>query len=338
MSWVIDSAVAPSASTQVLISSLITWPMIGSRPVVGSSKKMISGSAAMARARPTRFCMPPESSAGKSSATSGVRPTAPKVRSATCLASLRFMPRPAIRPKATFSQTGRLSNSAAPWNSMPNLRRTRSRSEADMPTTSSPSIRIEPPSGSMMPRMHLIITDLPVPEPPITTSDLPLGTSRSTPSSTTFAPNRFFNPRTLIFRSSAIRSPSAREEEFGEDVVQDQDHDDGCRDRVGGGLAHPLGAALRVEAGIAAHQRDGEAEDRCLHQAGEDVHEGRLLRDVLQEVAFVEAELVHADEVAAENADDIGHGDEYRQHGDAGPEPRRDQVLVGIGAERGERI
>ena len=29
--------------------------------------------------------------------------------------------------------------------------------------------------------MHLISTDLPVPEPPITTSDWPAGTSRSTP-------------------------------------------------------------------------------------------------------------------------------------------------------------
>ena len=49
--------------------------MIGSRPVVGSSKKMMSGSAAMARARPTRFCMPPESSAGDRSPTLAARPT-----------------------------------------------------------------------------------------------------------------------------------------------------------------------------------------------------------------------------------------------------------------------
>ena len=70
MSWVIESAVAPRSRTHSTISSLMTSAMIGSRPVVGSSKKMISGSAAMARARPTRFCMPPESSAGHSSATS----------------------------------------------------------------------------------------------------------------------------------------------------------------------------------------------------------------------------------------------------------------------------
>ena len=36
-----------------------------------------------------------------------------------------FMPSLWIRPKATFSQTGSESNSAPPWNSMPNLRMTR---------------------------------------------------------------------------------------------------------------------------------------------------------------------------------------------------------------------
>ena len=64
MSWVMVSAVAPSPSTQSTISSLMTSPMIGSSPVVGSSKNRICGPVAMARASPTRFCMPPESSAG----------------------------------------------------------------------------------------------------------------------------------------------------------------------------------------------------------------------------------------------------------------------------------
>ena len=87
--------------------------MIGSRPVVGSSKNRISGSVAIARASPTRFCMPPESSAGDRSATSAGRPTRPKHLDRALLA-----PRAAAtfltwsRPKATFSQTGRLSNSA----------------------------------------------------------------------------------------------------------------------------------------------------------------------------------------------------------------------------------
>ena len=48
--------------------------MIGSSPVVGSSKNRISGSAAIARASATRFCMPPDSSAGRNAATSGTEP------------------------------------------------------------------------------------------------------------------------------------------------------------------------------------------------------------------------------------------------------------------------
>ena len=64
MSWVMVMAVAPISVTSSRIRSLMTPAMIGSRPAVGSSKKITSGSVAMARARPTRFCMPPESSAG----------------------------------------------------------------------------------------------------------------------------------------------------------------------------------------------------------------------------------------------------------------------------------
>jgi hypothetical protein len=68
-------AVAPSSTTISRINSFITPDIIGSRPVVGSSKKIISGLAAIALANPTRFCMPPDNSAGNLSPTSGVRPT-----------------------------------------------------------------------------------------------------------------------------------------------------------------------------------------------------------------------------------------------------------------------
>ena len=74
MSWVIEIAVAPSWRTERAISSLITSAMIGSRPVVGSSKNRISGCVAIARARPTRFCMPPDSSAGAQVGDIGAEP------------------------------------------------------------------------------------------------------------------------------------------------------------------------------------------------------------------------------------------------------------------------
>ncbi len=45
--------------------------LMGSRPVVGSSKRMTSGWIAMARARPTLFFMPPDKSAGRISSMPG---------------------------------------------------------------------------------------------------------------------------------------------------------------------------------------------------------------------------------------------------------------------------
>ena len=53
--------------------------MIGSSPVVGSSKNRISGLAAIARASATRFCIPPDSSAGHRSPTLPASPTDEKI-------------------------------------------------------------------------------------------------------------------------------------------------------------------------------------------------------------------------------------------------------------------
>ena len=150
----------------------MTSAMIGSRPVVGSSKKMISGSAAMARARPTRFCMPPDSSAGERFATSAPSPTLASFSSAISRASRArdaaaldqaegdVLPdRQAVEQRAALEQHAEFRAAAlracAPliW------------------VTSSPSTRIVPASGRMMPSTHLIVTDLPVPEPPMMTSE-----------------------------------------------------------------------------------------------------------------------------------------------------------------------
>ena len=144
--------------------------MIGSRPVVGSSKKMISGSAAIARASATRFCMPPDNSAGRNSpdlrrrarprrafrARSPLPPTAPcRVPGST---RTRHSPIPAASRTEHRLET-----------SMPIFCSMRSRARRDNATVSAPSIATEPRSGCSNPRMHLISTDLPTPEPPITT-------------------------------------------------------------------------------------------------------------------------------------------------------------------------
>ena len=71
-----------------------------------------------------------------------------------------------------FSQTGRLSNSAPFWNSMPMRARVASCSRAASARMSVPSISMLPASGSIRPRMHFSSTDLPEPEPPITTIEV----------------------------------------------------------------------------------------------------------------------------------------------------------------------
>src|ERR1700754_3893875 len=67
--------VRPKVRWSVLTSSSKSPAPIGSSPEVGSSRNTSSGSSASARASATRLTMPPESSDGKRSATSGRKPT-----------------------------------------------------------------------------------------------------------------------------------------------------------------------------------------------------------------------------------------------------------------------
>ena len=79
ISCVTRIAVIPKSLRTLRIRSLIMSVMIGSRPVVGSSKSINSGLSARALANPTRFLMPPDSSAGNLSATPGASPTSPSI-------------------------------------------------------------------------------------------------------------------------------------------------------------------------------------------------------------------------------------------------------------------
>src|SRR5918996_1980107 len=63
-SWVTTTTVAPRLSRSSRISSSSRCALIGSKPAEGSSKNRRSGSRAMARASPARFCMPPLRSDG----------------------------------------------------------------------------------------------------------------------------------------------------------------------------------------------------------------------------------------------------------------------------------
>src|SRR5665213_696312 len=327
MSWVIDTAVAPRSRTHLTMSSLITSAMIGSRPVVGSSKMMISGSAAMARASATRFCMPPDSSAGRNSPTSGPSPTAASLSRAMRLAWARSMPRPWIRPNATFSHTASESNKAAPWNSMPNFCISFSRALESRRRASCPSIAMVPPSGSRRPRMHFTMTDLPEPEPPMTTRLSPTFTSRSMPSSTSFRPKDFLRPRTAILTASVIFS----QQYAGQDIIDEQHEDRGRDHRMGRCRADALRAAARIIAVIAAHDDDDEAEHRGLGQARHDIFRAQIVGGLADIAGGIEAELVGADDEAAEHADDVGDQHQGRQGDHPGDQPRHHEVFERIG-------
>ena len=60
---------------------------------------------------------------------------------------------------------------------------------------------------------------------------------------------------------------SLRKQQVGEDEVGGEDEDGGGDHGIGGGAAHALRAALRVEAVVAAHDGDDEAEDGGLDEA-----------------------------------------------------------------------
>src|SRR5438128_778885 len=115
--------------------------------------------------------------------------------------------------------------------------------------------------------MHLTNTDLPVPEPPMTTRLSPLSQSMSRPSSTRLRPNDLCSPRTEIFGTEAsviIRRPSTPEEGRGNQVIEDEDHDGGGDDGIGCRLPDTLRSAPRVVAMVAAHQSDDKAKCRRL--------------------------------------------------------------------------
>ena len=96
--------------------SATSLEFVGSRPAVGSSNNSISGSTESARAIPTRFRMPPDSSDGKSGSTSLERPTTDRLRTTRWTISVSPRLVCSRRGYATFSRTDSESNSAAPWN------------------------------------------------------------------------------------------------------------------------------------------------------------------------------------------------------------------------------
>ena len=258
MSWVIETAVAPSSlhafDDQVVDDVGHDRVEAGGRLVeeddlglggdgAGQRHALLHAAGELGRAELAdlgRRARPRRASASAISRACGARHAAPW-----------------IRPKATFSQTRQRIEQRAALEQHAELAHQPARARRGRsPTVSSPSIRIEPASGCRRPRMHLISTDLPVPEPPMTTSDL-AGAARRGRCRRARASARRTSADAARARSWARRVAHRAKNACGEDVVERRGSGSRPRPpRWSSPAPTPCGAALRVIAVIAAHQRD----------------------------------------------------------------------------------
>ncbi len=194
--------VSPKVRCRVRTSSSKSPAPIGSRPEVGSSRKTNSGSSASARASATRLIMPPESSDGKRSATSGFRPTMPSLATMISSSSRCETLRYSRTGNCMFCRTVSEENSAPCWNRMPQRRSTPRRALASTASRSIPNTSMRPETLGTRPMMVRVSTDLPAPDGPTKPRISPRLTSRLSPSSTRVAPNCTVMSRTRMIASA----------------------------------------------------------------------------------------------------------------------------------------
>src|SRR5512139_1259683 len=258
---------------------------------------MISASMAMARARPTRFRMPPDRSTGILSSTS-LSPTSASFSVATARISRSDSFVCCFRPKPTFSQTVSESKRAAIWNSMPNFFRSSFSCCSSRLFRTWPATLTCPLSGNSSPMMCLIRTLLPLPLPPMTVMLSPLLTVRSTPRSTCRLPKLLWR-----FVISIIGSGMGSPEQRRQEIIEDQDQHARDHDRAGRRLAHALGPARRVEPLVAADEPHHGAEDQRLDQAVPDVLHLGVVDALIDVRDRVRPEHLDAHEISSQDAD-----------------------------------
>ena len=148
----------------------------GSSAENGSSKSRIFGSMAKARARPTRCCMPPDSSSGYWFAES----SSPTRSSMSPARSCRFafdLPCTS-RPNATLSSTRRCGSRPKCWNTI-DTRGGAARAARPRARRSRPRRRSDRTRGRLdEPAQRRTSVDLPEPERPMTTNTSPGQTSK----------------------------------------------------------------------------------------------------------------------------------------------------------------
>src|SRR5262245_51438937 len=125
-----------------------------------------------------------------------------------------------------------------------------------------PPNRTSPFSGVIRPSAHLMATDLPVPDPPMITSDWPGATVRSTPRSTSLPPKRLWTFLSSRIGAAVIDMSSQADagEDGCEDVVGGEDQHRSAHDCQRRRASDAAGASLRTVALVAAHDGDDGAE------------------------------------------------------------------------------
>ena len=177
--WVTMRIVAPSRCSRENRSSTSASPS-ESRDPVGSSASSSVGRFASALAMATRWRWPPESAPGSSSAPS--RSPSPSSRSRARAVACAGRAPPTSAASATFSSADMCSMRWKNWNTSPTWRR-RSRASGAAPSSSvrTPARLILPSSASSSPASRCSSVDLPHPDGPMSATNSPRRTVRSTP-------------------------------------------------------------------------------------------------------------------------------------------------------------
>ncbi len=191
-SWLTNRMVFFTRACSASSSSCSLSRISGSSAENGSSISRMSALVAKARARPTRCCMPPESSPTSRSAHCA-RPTSSSCSATTRRRSSGAIPR-SSRPSPTLSATLRHGSRPNCWNTIATRsRRMRRRSSAPQRATS-----IGPPPSAIntWPRVTGFRrfaarsrVDLPDPESPIITQISPGAMARLAPATPTMTPS-----------------------------------------------------------------------------------------------------------------------------------------------------
>ena len=151
--------------------------MSGSSALKASSISRMSGETANARARPTRWRIPPESSSGRR-VSQPRSPTSSSASAARARRSARGVPC-ISSPNSTFPRTVRCGNSAKCWKTIPKrLRRSASSSRRGREARSRPAISTRPAVGRCRPLRRRNRVDFPLPDRPMTTKTSPRRISR----------------------------------------------------------------------------------------------------------------------------------------------------------------